>query len=280
MKVKVNKKIKLISILLVLVMLISVGYALLSTTLTIDGTVNVAATSWKIYFTNVQPTTGSVTPTTAPTTEGTTTTEITWEVDLEEPGDFYEFTVDAVNAGTIDAMINTATADIVTSSLTAKQSEYVSYSITYSDGAPVEQYDRLAANSTETLKIRVEFKEDVDPEDLPETDQEIIITYAADYVQADGNAKDRETVEPPVEPQLLQFYISVNRGKSGHNYDFLTGMTWQEFVESEYNTDTDFAVSGGNVLYKNNVVYVENTSDAVSPDDIIDASIIYSDWTM
>lgn len=263
MKVKVNKKIKLISILLVLVMLISVGYALLSTTLTINGTANVKASSWKIYFTNVQPTTGSVTPTTAPTTEGTTTTEITWEVDLEEPGDFYEFTVDAVNAGTIDAMINTATADIVTSSLTAEQSEYVSYSITYSDGAPVEQYDRLAANSTETLKIRVEFKEDVDPEDLPETDQEIIITYTADYVQADGNAKDRETVEPTVEPQLATFTIL---SKLSNDFQYLTGMTWQEFVESEYNTNNSFSISGQNVMYINRVI-----SD-VSPSDVIEST--------
>ena len=34
------------------------------------------------------------------------TTEVTYEVTLAKPGDFYEFTVDAVNAGTVDAIID------------------------------------------------------------------------------------------------------------------------------------------------------------------------------
>ena len=98
-----NRKYLLIAVALIFV--ISIGYAALSTTLQINGTANIASNSWDVHFANLQTTTGSVTPTTAPTISGTNTTELTWAVSLAEPGDFYEFTVDAVNGGTINAKI-------------------------------------------------------------------------------------------------------------------------------------------------------------------------------
>ena len=109
MRAKSNKRAKLIAVLLVLVMLISVGYAFLSTQLSINGTATVKGNNWNIYFTNVQIKEGSVTATTAPTTEGTSTTTINWAVSMDTPGQFYEYNVDVVNGGTIDAMVATAT---------------------------------------------------------------------------------------------------------------------------------------------------------------------------
>ena len=79
---------KLIFIAVVLLLLISVGYAALSTTLSINGTANISSNSWLVYFTNLQVTTESETPVTAPTTSGTSTTSLTWEVNLDSPGDF------------------------------------------------------------------------------------------------------------------------------------------------------------------------------------------------
>lgn len=260
MKVKVNKKIKLISILLVLVMLISVGYALLSTTLTINGTANVKASSWKIYFTNVQPTEGGVTPTTAPTVPENSkdTTELEWAVSFNTPGQFYEFTVDAVNEGTIDAMISTATADIVTSQLTEAQRKYLDYTVTYSDGAPIEQYDRLAAGATETLRVRVAFKTDVEAEDLPETAQEITaFTYTANYVKADENAKDRETAEP-VDENLgkLRAYF-VGKGMD----DVMNGSTFIDDNETIPDASTsitpvaEYGYDGSDVIFAIGIAY-------------------------
>ena len=210
MRVKSNKRMKLIATLLVLVMLISVGYAFLSTQLTINGSATVKNQSWNIYFTNVVPTQGSITPSTAPTTEGTTTTELTWVVSMDTPGQFYEFTVDAVNSGTMDAMISTGTANLM-STLTADQEKYLDYTVTYSDGAVIEQYDTLAAGATETLKVRVEFKRDITANDLPATADQITLTYASEYVQADTNAKARNVVQQGQTVQSLALGGQINR---------------------------------------------------------------------
>ena len=111
-----NRKLQLI-ILLVLVSLVgtmSIAYAVLSTTLNINGTAQVQDASWNVHFDNVQVKTGSVSGakvTTAPTTSGTTTTTLTWEVSMDTPGEFYEYNVDVVNGGSMDAMVNTITTN-------------------------------------------------------------------------------------------------------------------------------------------------------------------------
>ena len=192
MRVRTRRKSKLLAIMLIAIMLISVGYAFLSSNLTINGTATVKNNSWNIYFTNVVPTAGGVTPTTAPTTSGTSTTTLTWVVSMDTPGQFYEFTVDAVNAGTIDAMIG----NLSNSTLTTDQAKYLDYTVTYSDGAPIEQYDILAANGgTEKLKVRVEFKKDVTANDLPSEPEQITFTYTSQYIQADNNVKDVNRVK-------------------------------------------------------------------------------------
>ncbi|MBP3597125.1 MAG: SGNH/GDSL hydrolase family protein [Clostridia bacterium] len=182
-----TKKTKLLALLLILVFLISVGYAALTTNLSINGTAIVKANGWNIFFDNVQIITGSVTANPAPITSGTSTTSLTWTVSMDTPGQFYEFFVDVVNNGSIDGMIGS----LSNTTLTTEQAEYLNYTVTYSDGTPIEQYDILAANTSDTLKIRLEFRTDIEPEDLPETAEQITLIYTSNYVQADIHAKSR-----------------------------------------------------------------------------------------
>ena len=186
-KLKKNTNHKLIVISIILLLAISIGYAALSTTLTINGTANIASNSWLIYFTNVQVKTGSSNATIVPTTIGTSTTTLIWVVNLQTPGDFYEYNVDVKNDGTINAMIGS----LSNTSLNTNYAKYLDYTVTYSDGATIEQYDKLYAGETVTLKVRVEYKTDLNPEDLPETAETIILRYTSNYVQADENAKNR-----------------------------------------------------------------------------------------
>jgi len=189
-KIRKNTNKRLIAVAVVLLFAISIGYAALSTTLTINGTANIASNSWLVYFTNVQVTSGSVTAATVPTTSGTSTTTLTWAVNLQTPGDFYEYTVDVKNDGSIDAMIGS----LSNTSLTTNQAKYLNYTVTYSDGATIEQYDKLDAGKTVKLKVRVEYKADLNPGDLPSEPSEVSLTYTSNYVQADGNAKNRKVV--------------------------------------------------------------------------------------
>lgn len=47
------------------------------------------------------------------------------------PGEFYEFTVDVVNEGSIDAMIDSV---VKTPELTSAQAKYIKYEISYENG--------------------------------------------------------------------------------------------------------------------------------------------------
>ena len=98
------------------------------------------------------------------------TNEVTYAVSFNEPGQFYEFTVDAKNDGTIDGMINQVTSTIKIGNgeatpVTSNPSNlpaYMSYSATYEDGTPIEQYHLLRANQKESYKVRVEFRTDIE----------------------------------------------------------------------------------------------------------------------
>ena len=185
-----NKRAKLVAILLVLVMLISVGYAALETLLQISGTATLKKKTWNVHFANVQIKQGSVQATTEPTVpEGSTdTTSLTWAVNMDTPGQYYEFNVDVVNGGDLDAMVSTATNSIITSTLTEAQRAYLDYTIKYENGAEVEQYDALPARETRTITVKLLFKQDINPSVLPSTAQNgLTLSYSANYVQADSN---------------------------------------------------------------------------------------------
>ena len=171
-----NKK----SFVFLLILCLGVGFAFLSSQLTITGNTSVSGNKWSVYFNNVQVTDGSVDATVVPTTTGTTTTTLNYTVLLDKPGDFYEFTVDAVNAGTIDAMIES----ITTPNIESRVLQYVNYSATYEDGTELAQNDVLAKDSTVTYKIRVEFKKDIEPTDLSEDDINLTLTFGVNYVQS------------------------------------------------------------------------------------------------
>ena len=182
-----NKKFIIVAIVLMLV--ISIGYAAISTTLRINGTANIAATSWNIYFDNITTTTGSVTPSVAPTVSGTNTTTLNYTIVLEKPGDFYEFTVDVVNGGTINAKI--AENGIVKTGVDNTADTYVNYTATYSDGTAIAEGDTLGKSGTanngdtRTIKIRVEYDDTITAEQLNalDSDLELTLQFSLNYVQ-------------------------------------------------------------------------------------------------
>ncbi len=244
---------KLIAIAVVLLLLISVGYAALSTTLTIDGTANIASNSWLVYFTNVQVINGSVTATEAPTTSGTSTTSLTWAVNLDTPGDFYEYFVDVKNDGTIDSMIGS----LSNTSLTINQAKYLDYSVTYDDGATIEQYDKLDAGDMVTLKVRVEYKADLNPEDLPTETSVATFTYTSNYVQADGNAKARTRNGTPVNYAVQIYGINEDVDASGNPIGLTFGPAVGDNYNNKYVTHSYEETSIGSGIY--NVIIQTHT---------------------
>ena len=183
-----ERKIYLIAA-LVLMLFLGIGYAYLQTLLNISGTTKISHNTWSIYWDTIHVTDGSVTGgqvTTEPTLSEDDT-KVSFSVNLKQPGDFYEFTINAVNEGTIGAMI-TSTLKKVGESTTIP--DYLNYSVTALDGVPIIDNQLLKANSSETYVIRVEYKKDITSTDLPETDQTLECTFSAYYVQADDTAKE------------------------------------------------------------------------------------------
>ena len=198
---KRNKKQNIRLLALILILLLGIGFAALAANLKIDGTVNVSKTSWDVHFENVSITEGSVEANPAPTSNNTDTTEMTYTINFTKPGDFFEFTTDIVNKGTIDAMVdvvsNNAYAN-VSSTTPITLPTYLTSTVTYSDGVPIAQNQELLHNTSEKIKVRVEFKKDINVSDLPSSgDTSIVFKFIGDYKQADENAVPKPIVVLP-----------------------------------------------------------------------------------
>lgn len=166
---------------------VTVGYAALSTTLSITGKGTLSKNSWDIHFENlVIVDNGASVVTTAPTIDSTKT-KVSFNITLSKPGDTYEFTVDAVNKGTIDAILSGFSA----TSLTTDQQKYLTYTVTYSDGATISTKDYLKKGTSETIRVRVRFRDDLTSADLPSSAETLNLTATLVYVQADSTAKER-----------------------------------------------------------------------------------------
>ena len=173
-----------IILLAVVVLVMTVGYAAFASTLTINSsTATFKKAKWDVHFdTNSLEETSTITAATPPTV---TQTSVSFAVTLNKPGDVYSFTVDAVNAGTIDAKLK----KITMSTLTAEQAEFVDYTISYNGADYTTTTDNINANllaeDTDSITVTVEYKLPADPEDLP-TEQDVTVNLSAnfDYVDA------------------------------------------------------------------------------------------------
>ena len=171
-------------LLLILVLGLGIGYAYINSDLNINGTAQVNSANWDIHWANIQVASGSVSGTnvvTAPTISNSTT--VNYSVILNTPGDYYEFTIDAVNAGTIDAMIDTIDSKLNGATITALPT-YLKYSITYADGVALESNHQLLHNTIETYKIRIEYRTDIELNQLPATNQSLLLQFTVIYRQA------------------------------------------------------------------------------------------------
>ena len=183
---KKNKKNLIYSILLLILLSIGIGYAYLTSNLSITGSTKVTGNTWDIHFANLVVNSNSVTATTPASIDPTNNTSINYAITLDKPGDFYEFTVDIVNAGSIPGKINLVTINGITSEV----EDIIDYSITYSNNKLVQVNDILNANSSKNIKVRIYFIEDITPEDLLDTEANLNLTLSIIYNQSNESEFD------------------------------------------------------------------------------------------
>ena len=146
---------------------ISVGFASMSSTLTIKGTTTVVPASWKIKFTNLQQAsiTGSADVVTAP--QITSDTHIgNYAVKLTKPGDSVVYTFDVENEGTLDATLDTytfatptitGTGDAADADATIVRNNLV-YTLTYADDTAISTGATLAKDGGKaSFKLTISY---------------------------------------------------------------------------------------------------------------------------
>lgn len=182
-----NKRHREIFFVLLLIFCISVGFSYLSAQLDIIGNATMKKPTWDVHFDKIVESTaitdyGSVVADLGVATiSEDSATQLSFEANLNYPGDYYEFTFEVTNGGNIDAMLQEQIENI---NLTPDQEKYLIYEITYEDGSLIEENDGIRAGESLSLKIRVTYEKDIDVSDLLDSDTEFNATYTLNYVQA------------------------------------------------------------------------------------------------
>lgn len=101
---------------------------------------------WDISFSNLKVKDGSK--------EGTISLEndaIALEVELEEENEYYEFTLDVENKGTLDAKISDINLNV------ENDKNILEYSLTYLDDRYIEKDDILKSGEKKTIKVKIYY---------------------------------------------------------------------------------------------------------------------------
>lgn len=171
-----NKKKNRILFLFLVLLIISIGYAALTANLKINGTTRINKNTWNIYWDNIHNESGVTSTLSEIVSEDANNQNntVNFTVTLDKPGDFYEFEVDAVNAGTLDAEIVNIEKKYNDTLIPEVEDEenrvvpaYLKYEVKYADDEDISVGDKLrkapdlTANppvlTKKTYKIRVEY---------------------------------------------------------------------------------------------------------------------------
>jgi hypothetical protein len=172
-----RRKTKIVAIIVLLISIIctTVAFAVMSTTLTINGTGLMDPENWEVKFANLSSSiTGAASITTAATIQNDTTIG-DFVIKLTKPGDSATYTFDVVNDGSIDAKLITLTKGTPSVTGTAGASKTsdetivsgnLTYSLTYTTGgAAVAQDDTLDAGETKNMTLTLSYNGNTLPVD-------------------------------------------------------------------------------------------------------------------
>ena len=247
-KIKLKNR-KLLFLLVLLV--ITVGFAVLTQNLNINGYSKLYNSTWDIHFENIRVTSGSVsigTGDSAAKVDEEDDTKVNFTVTLDKPGDFYEFLVDVKNDGSIDGKIESISTSVKIGDdeafeITKNPSnlpKYILYDVTYEDDSEIEDNHKLKSNEKETYKVRVEYNKDINPTDLPESDKTLTFDLVPVVKQSDGEEESNSSTLPSVS-EGIYWALQDNDG-DGKNEKLLISDSQVTGVKSgNFSGDTVFA---------------------------------------
>lgn len=165
----------IIGVLCAVIVFMSIGFAALSSQLTINGNATISDT-WNVQIASItkkEDSTG-VTETSQPTYTATTAN---FNVSLKEPGDYAIYTVTVKNTGSLDAVLTR-----ITEAEGEGGSAAIKYTVT--PGAGSEQGSTLAkTNGIHTFDVKVEYLSTAVGENAPEANASKSLSVTLDYSQ-------------------------------------------------------------------------------------------------
>ena len=197
-------------------------YAALNVSLSVDASASVLGSNWFIRFCNPIVMPGSVSnelPVVMPET-------VAFNAKLEKPGDFYEFTVDVYNGGSIDARLDKI--EKITD-LTEKQSKYISYVVEYANGDAIGLKQIVPVKTAVTVRVKIMFKTDISASDLPTVTETIKLSLKLVYSQADIEDVYDENGNIIDETDSTTQVNSI-----GKTYNVIPGMTLYDAINRQY----------------------------------------------
>lgn len=163
-----------IGVLCAVILFMSIGFAAISTRLTLTGTATVGST-WNVEITDITKTDASTAGATDAVAPDYTATTATFNVELAQPGDKAVYEVTVTNKGTIEASLTD-----IASSLDSSKDAKDALTLTVSG---VEKGATLAAGATHVFTMTAQYK-DTAVNDLAPTDgDKEVITVTLDYDQ-------------------------------------------------------------------------------------------------
>ena len=187
--------------------LMGVGYAYLSKTISIKGTSVVSSNKWLIYFDNIDEIGGNIEATSNPTIVDAEKQIIDLSLNMNYPGDKFEFTVYTVNDGNWDACIQSTELLNIPESLNRK----LTYKVIYDEEGKsdyehdvtaggvlysLESYIRDSSKiNKRKIKVQLKLQDDID---LSNIDEIIHVQFKINY------SSDMSTCKGGVEKYLLK----------------------------------------------------------------------------
>ena len=269
-RTKRSKSKIIVGILSGIVLVLTIGYSFLSLNLRVLGLAHIGAV-WNVHFDNI-----TINPDSVSLSQGDIEPEIDEENDCKinykvtlTPGDFYEFTFDIVNDGTIDGMIENIITRIEEDA-TATLPSYIDYSVSYSDDVVLETNQQLLAGTTETLKVKVEFK---DEENVPQSET-LDMSYESNYIKKTNEGTKVKHPQP-----LYDVFENEFNSHSGlvHKY---TGNHHDSYTEEPSKNIYHWYSIGGTdvatILDKNNVIFANHCWQMWRTTDTGGVKLIYN----
>ena len=138
-----------------LILFISIGFAILSSNLSLTNIFTITEASFDVHFSDV--TIDESTIENATYLYSNSNKEINFTIPFDKPGDYIDYKLYAVNGGTIDAALETISITIPDTI-----EDYVTYTLTYYNGQALTAGDLLRVGTNIPFKLHIEYNYNID----------------------------------------------------------------------------------------------------------------------